>query len=287
MTSWLNRFICKYILMKVRTLNLIISLGDYTAGADQTIVVGPVLPGIYSCVANYKDTKLTGFQMSKLHGSPSFINGKTEYILKRRYQISLNPGQEFKTDLRTVLLAAVRTDNSNQWGYIDETGQVVVDPQFGDEGLNDNRIVEMTKRNEFEQGNNDNKLVIISNFSSPSFSNGLAIVEVNKKFGWVDTNKKMVISARFDRVLPFIGDLAAVELGAKWGYIDKTGKMVIPAQFDETLSSKSDGLAPSKIGDKWGYIDKTGKTIITAQFEMASVFNDGMAVVKKAIWDNR
>jgi hypothetical protein len=52
----------------------------------------------------------------------------------------------------------------------------------------------------------------------------------------MDKTGKMVISREFSWASNFSEGLAAVKLDDKWGYIDKTGKMVIAAQFEAALS---------------------------------------------------
>lgn len=82
----------------------------------------------------------------------------------------------------------------------------------------------------------------------------------------------MVINPQFDYAGEFSEGLAMVKVGDKWGYIDKTGEMVINPQFDcpphfnadanADAVEFSEGLAPIKISDKWGYTDKTGEMVI-------------------------
>ena len=59
----------------------------------------------------------------------------------------------------------------------------------------------------------------------------------------------------------FAGDfsegLAEVKLNGKYGFIDKTGKEIIPIKFDYTSGFKN-GRAGVKLEGKWGYIDKQG-----------------------------
>jgi hypothetical protein len=51
-----------------------------------------------------------------------------------------------------------------------------------------------------------------------------------------------VIEPQFDRADSFSQGLARVKIDGKWGYIDKTGKLVIQPQFDEA-DAFSEGLA--------------------------------------------
>lgn len=56
-------------------------------------------------------------------------------------------------------------------------------------------------------------------------------------------------------LLPFSEGLAAVGQDGKWGYIDKTGNEVIPCVYDGTASF-SEGLAWVRQDGKWGIISK-------------------------------
>ena len=55
----------------------------------------------------------------------------------------------------------------------------------------------------------------------------------------------------------FYDGLAVVELNDKFGYIDKTGREVIPLIYDNAYSF-SNGLAIAELHGNWGYIDKQG-----------------------------
>jgi hypothetical protein len=70
-----------------------------------------------------------------------------------------------------------------------------------------------------------------------------------------DKTGKFIINPQFDSAWFFSDGLALVEVGKKWGYIDKTGKFVINPQFD-SADFFSDGLALVEVGKKWGYIHR-------------------------------
>ena len=67
----------------------------------------------------------------------------------------------------------------------------------------------------------------------------------------------IVINPQFDDASSFSDGLALVRIGDKSGFIDKTGSVVINLQFDDA-DSFSEGLARVRIGDsetgKWGFI---------------------------------
>jgi hypothetical protein len=85
-------------------------------------------------------------------------------------------------------------------------------------------------------------------------ANGLAVVEVKGKVGYIDEKGKEVILPRFDEARPFAAGLAAVAVKGKVGYIDEKGKEVIPPRFNHAWGFAANGLAMVEVKDKWGYI---------------------------------
>ncbi|MBT4340078.1 MAG: WG repeat-containing protein [Bacteroidetes bacterium] len=75
--------------------------------------------------------------------------------------------------------------------------------------------------------------------------------------------------------------LIPVKSGNDFQYIDKEGKIVINPQFSEATIFRN-GLALVRTsGDepKWGFISEDGKFAITANYKSATVFSDDLAWV--------
>ena len=62
--------------------------------------------------------------------------------------------------------------------------------------------------------------------------------------------------------------LAEVEKDGKWGYIDEKGEEVISCQYDDVGSFTENGLAAVQKGDTWSYIDTTGEEVISLPEEI-------------------
>lgn len=103
-------------------------------------------------------------------------------------------------------------------------------------------------------------------------------VKVNGKWGFINTESKIVINPQFDNASEFSENLAPIQVGRKWGYINITGKTIIEPQFDDA-GKFSEGVAAVQMNNNYGYVDKTGKLIIPAKFVEAEDFENGIAGV--------
>lgn len=94
-----------------------------------------------------------------------------------------------------------------------------------------------------------------------------------------------------DFVSPFNDGLAAIEKNGEWAFIDETGNIVIDFRSDVVLSNFGDEIYPifnsgrclivkqEKGISYFGFIDKEGKTVIEPQFLNATNFNNQMSIV--------
>jgi hypothetical protein len=126
---------------------------------------------------------------------------------------------------------------------------------------------------------------------SGNFSEGLAPVRFDYKWGYVDTSGKPVIRNVYEDAGEFSDGLAAVTLDTgRCGYFDRTGKLVIPARF-ASCQRFSGGLArvdlaerPEAEGERVAFVDREGNVKIRGDgsqppFRAASDFVDGLAAV--------
>src|SRR5208283_4601113 len=145
-------------------------------------------------------------------------------------RIRLEPAQEAKSFSEGLAAASL----NGRWGYIDQSGRWVIQPQFGEAGA-------------FE--------------AAGEFSEGLAPVMNGKhfsktaKFGFIDRTGRYVIAPKFDWAGSFSEGAAAVCTGPcrfpapperpGYGYINKAGDYVIGPQ------SRWESFAPFSEGRAW------------------------------------
>src|SRR6218665_3634875 len=82
---------------------------------------------------------------------------------------------------REILLAPVKI--GDQWGYINKTGKIVINPQFDD---------------------------------SWGFNEGLAVIKLGGKWGYIDKTGKIVITPQFYGAGDFHEGLASIRSDSNW-----------------------------------------------------------------------
>lgn len=124
-----------------------------------------------------------------------------------------------------------------------------------------------------------------------SYSEGLCVYAKNSSiFGYIDTNGKIAIPAKYTVAHDFSEGLAMVVLNGKVCYIDRTGKVAIDTGYTYNYDAYSwvsgndcafhNGIA-SVANDSglWGAIDTKGRLVIPCQYDRAMAFVNGWAQV--------
>ena len=100
------------------------------------------------------------------------------------------------------------------------------------------------------------------------------------KYGYIDKDGKMVISASYDYASEFSEGVARVGKKGKYGFIDEKGKIVAPIKYVAT-SNFNYGLAVVKAADnKFFFIKKNGEPFNENVYLDAKSFSEGLAAVQ-------
>lgn len=116
-----------------------------------------------------------------------------------------------------------------------------------------------------------------------SFSEGLAAVGIEGKWGFIDKSGNEVVPLKYGYADEFSEGLACVSLTNKYkkdkyGFIDKSGNEVVPLKYD-WAGSFSEGLAMVKLDGRWSFIDKLGNEILQLSNGDGENFSEGLAMV--------
>ena len=102
----------------------------------------------------------------------------------------------------------------------------------------------------------------------------------SNKYGFkLKSTGEIVISPKYDNVESFSEELARVRFDWKFGFVDKTGKEIVPLKYDFVWYFR-EGLANVKLNGKWGYVDRDGIEVITLKYDDAETFYNGRAKVR-------
>ncbi|PKL49063.1 MAG: hypothetical protein CVV42_07815 [Candidatus Riflebacteria bacterium HGW-Riflebacteria-2] len=94
-------------------------------------------------------------------------------------------------------------------------------------------------------------------------------VQIGDKYGFEGKNASQGIFMLPDKARSFSEDLAAVCLDGRWGYISNTGKLKIPYRYDEAQSFAS-GTAIVVVNKRYGLINKKGNYSIKPKYSFLS-----------------
>lgn len=117
-----------------------------------------------------------------------------------------------------------------------------------------------------------------------SFSEGFAVVEKDKKYGYVDQNGKEVVPPIYYSAGSFSDGVAVAysKDDCTWHIIDKTGNVKAQLKgYDNVGYSFSNGFIQVEKDDKYGLADATGKEVIPPTYDRIYGFNEGLARVEK------
>ncbi len=210
-----------------------------------------------------------------------FVNREGKMVIEPRF----DGANYFSEGLSCVKIG-------KKYGFIDKTGKFVIQPKYDlclgfSDGI---AMVQVVQRKPVYSWKNffidkSENTVLSPPFESfksffSSFSEGLALIKVDEKWGYMDKQGKAVIQPQFDSAGYFSEGLAHITLDGKPAYIDKSGKVVLKPKIDSHWGGFHEGLAAASVGKKWGFIDKKGRFVIQPQFESAGSFSEGLGTVQ-------
>jgi hypothetical protein len=96
------------------------------------------------------------------------------------------------------------------------------------------------------------KFVVPRRFElAAGFSEGLAGVRINRRFGFIDERGNVVIAPIYEMVGPFQNGLAEVRVRGKNGVIDRNGLIVVEPQFGRIIPVSKDLMFATEPGNYW------------------------------------
>ncbi len=256
----------------------------------------------------YRKNKLTFInKMGKTEFVPKYKN----YILGAPFALRGTP--HFSEGLASVIIFKKNNPEWHNYIFIDKKGEKVFDENFlyadnyseglafviflnGDRGYINKQGIQVIKLNKEESGanlsegfavisdtsnneyfiNKDGKKIGNHNFHSiESFSDGMARVGIDNKYGFIDTTEKIIIDPIYCNASDFSDGVASVSINRKTAgkgeyitfIIDKNGNRISPEFRNATILKFRNGLAyGAQQTDKFNcdinfYINKLGEIV--------------------------
>ncbi len=211
-----------------------------------------------------------GLAMVKIGKNYGFINTRGKVVLDPIYRQVRMMGF-------SCGLACVR-NQEGKWGYIDKTGKVIIEYQFGEaDWFQENKAFVQDKWG--EPGyfiDLTGQRIFDKTFDNVwAFKDGLCGVTVNKKHGVIDSLGNWLVEPKYDWLHVFYQDgwiayFNFFEGKAKWGIINSKGEEILPAIFSNVVKNDGDCIFPEiYLGDcsndvnecKRGYANLRGEII--------------------------
>lgn len=236
---------------------------------------------------DWADSFHNGLAKARFEDKLGYIDKTGRFVIKPIY----TDGSRFYDEGYAVVYTTGNAFSGGDWHYIDTKGNTITDlqPYTNSDNL---EPFEDSNTKKWKYVNSIGDAVIEAQFDyAENFSDGLAAVKINGKYGFIDKTGNFVIKAKYNFAHNFSEGLAYVEDEENGiGFIDKTGKLIIDFRkenlrvYSRYEAEFHDGIiyAIHDTNEQFvhGFIDKTGKFIIELDPRMGPVtgFDEELAL---------
>ncbi|MBU8891767.1 MAG: WG repeat-containing protein [Bacteroidales bacterium] len=215
----------------------------------------------------------------------------------------------FNAYSQTFIIQA-RTMDSKDWGFINLKGDYILNPQyrkcysFSEDGyavIYERKIGYSfinTKGEKLQTEITNFRLKEVFGFGTQGFKNGFVPVLVKTGWGYMNTQGKIAVPAKYNKVSSFKNGFAIAQIKNDMDVIDNNGyasgqmnniyiidnkgnQKLVEVPGIKEIKWFSEDLAPFKNDDGlYGFIDTNGNVAIEARFLSVGYFNAGLAWAK-------
>ena len=202
-------------------------------------------------------------------------------------------------------LAWVETERTRFWSLIDRGGNIVKDDleaviifPYSKEGLalawfskrkgecKEKDFVDYIMNTQKSFLNKSGDIIAPMYEEANPFSSGLAAVQKNDQYGFIDTEGKLAIPFQYDWAGGFVGDLGGVGKDGKYGFINKRGETVVDFVFDIPSMDvppyyPRHNLQAVRIGQMRGLLNERGEWVAEPKYERLYCGEDPLIGLQK------
>ena len=230
---------------------------------------------------------------SEVQGSPNFVNSVKEGyapfrnasklfgFVNEKGEVVIQPKFK-KVGYFCNGLAWARTIEG-LIGFIDTKGEWIVKPEY-------NAVTDFDSVDGIAKAKRGEEWVFLKksgetfnvegSIDMGEFSEGRAWVRVGDKIGFIDTKGSWIVKPTYSKVKNFEDGYALVRSEDKWGIITKDGRSIVEPSYVNIKGDLSDGFRGVQVGEKWGFINEQGVLVIEPQYLNIRAFKNGFAAVR-------
>lgn len=232
------------------------------------------IPPQYDHTFGFRD----GLAVVKMDGRYGYIDKAGTIVIPPQYEYQ-------GLDLFSEGLAAVKV--GGKWGYIDKTGTLVIAPQFTSAGNFEGGLAVVRPSRKAGVVDRQGRVVVEPLYDEVELSGSDPIMGVvyenNFKTArciFLDRTGQP-LTPWFDDAWAFQEGIAKVEVDGKFGFIDSSGKMVIEAEYSHASRYCENGIVFVERDGRWGFRAKDGRWLAQPVFGQYSDYIPS----HKAVWD--
>lgn len=240
-----------------------------------------IIPNEYDYIGEFYN----GYAVAKKNGKVGIIDKKGNTIVPFKYYYLGNVINRFSISFQE--------DEKTKMGLMDLKEKVLIKPEYDfvypeKDGLVYLNAIKIDKKGLADK--NGNILLPVDYQDVRRLSDGMILLEKDKKYGFANNKGEIIIPLVYDEAENFSEGLAPVLKDGKWGFINSKNETVIDFKFVGVMMPFYKGYAPygkrnfssgaHYTSDLWGLIDRNGNIVISNKYYNASSGYNGCFVVE-------
>ncbi|MDP2175181.1 MAG: WG repeat-containing protein [Bacteroidota bacterium] len=168
-----------------------------------------------------------------------------------------------------------------KWGYSDTSGLIKIAPKYQETHFFENNFAFVMK-DSFYYGINTSEKILCGPFKyHGDFSSGLCqVIDTNQLNYYINYDGKKAFNQNFDICEGFSEGLAVVSINKKLGIINTKGEWIKKPSFDTSSRSFKSGFLLALSKGRYFYLNKNGEEMILPKnMRPAGIFSDNYAPV--------
>ncbi len=234
-----------------------------------------VLGDFHAGLATIQRARTTGPDGKSIPSAYGYINRDGKVVIEPQFM----PAGPFPDDGKGLAVGGL----NRHWVYFDQTGKIIIRVSMeGKDRADPFRDGLLRCKEGFYWGYKDpsGNWAIPAKFDDAAdFKDGLASVQHEGKWLWIDTSGKSVNPPTRERLGKPSEGLTLYREADRLGYLQSNGTPAFPFRKYDEARDFTCGLARIKLDGRFGYLDTSGNLKIPNQYASATDFGNCLAMV--------